>query len=162
VSKADKKCDAIWGDDHVELLLDTALDRKRYVRFTCNPNGIVAEAKGFNDAVEGPQWLSMGLLGDGRDLDKKWSAPCTARGGREEQAWTVEAAIPWNSLGVPSPRTGTRMGLQLTRLRKQSEEASEWSCTGRDRNTGAMLPPQYTGGCILYHSPLRFGILEFE
>jgi len=153
----------IWSDDYVELMLDANRDRKTYFRFAFNAKAALTDGNALNDAADGVKWLNQGLLGGDRDFDVAWNLEDgAAAAGTQQGAWTLEASIPWKALGVAAPKRGDAMGLLLTRGHADPKEDSEWTVTGRDRNTGAMLPSHYLGGCTMYHSPLRFGALKFE
>lgn len=99
-------------------------------------------------------------------------ATATTRDG-----WTVETAIPAAALGVQKINSGHTMGLQLIRnrvtrrddvlagaegyarqlIRRVADERSYWQTTGRDYNTGAMMPTNK-----MLASPARFGELTLE
>jgi hypothetical protein len=51
------------------------------------------------------------------------------------------------------------MGLQFIRTHAEGGERSEWATTGRDYNTGAMLPYTWVKGQRLHHGVGRFGTL---
>jgi hypothetical protein len=163
VGTADKRDDnRIWKDDHVEVVLDTAHDRKCYRRIAVNVNGQVWDAECMNDSVEDTSVLSQDMLDWHRYVNAAWNGAVTAAAGRDDKAWTLEMEIRWDSLGAQAPRPGQKMGLQLRRTRGKSGEPGEWSCTGRDRQTGAMLPPHYLNGMTQHYSPMRFGVLTLE
>ena len=125
VTKAKKHDEAAWADDSVEIFLDTNLDRKTYYQYAINANAVVY---------------------DGEGLDKNWNGPCTVKAGREEEAWTLEVAIPWRTIEMSAPEAGTRIGLELVRTHpRDPHEISQWS-------------PTFGGN----HVPSRFGVLMFE
>jgi len=154
--------EAIWHDDAVELLLDLASDKRTYCRFVFNSTGCVLTGKGFNHSIDGnsvhdARLLSQATLTKGRGFDPTWQGECTVKTGSEATAWVVEAAIPWSTLGIAAPHAGMSFGLQLLHYHAGPMEASEWITTGRDLNTGAMMP-----GNRLVQSPARFGRLVVE
>ncbi len=146
----------IWSDDAVELLLDVRHDRRTYYHLVINPSGSVLAGKGFNNHVDGPRLVNQNVIGDWRGFDLSWDSRCLVHTAREAHAWTVELSLPWASLGLPCPTPGSKCGLQLLRYHADPAEHSEWITTGRDYNTGAMMP-----GTRQIQSPFRFGELEF-
>ena len=154
----DRDDERIWLDDTVELMLDTNLDRRNYVRFVFNANGAVLDARGFNElAGGGPLYVDVNSGKAYRTFDKSWNASCTVKAGREDGAWCVEAAIPWKSLGLAAPKPGKKMGVQFARTHANPVEESEFITTGRDRLTATIIP-----ACKYYHRPARFAALTFE
>jgi hypothetical protein len=149
-----------WKGDSIEVLLDPARDRRHYLRFAVNPKGVLFTAKGFNNAVD-PDLIHSSLLDGQRWLDKSWKGECTVAATAGEGVWRAELAIPWATLGV-SPAAGKTMGAQFLRNHAATGEYGEWATSGRDRGTGAMLPPMYLGGFTQFHSPGRFGTLTLE
>ena len=151
----------IWQDDNVQVFLDVTADKTTYVRYAVNPAGVVAHGYGSNDTGPDNRFLALGILPHFRHFSTAWDSACEVATGREEDGWTVELGLPWRALGLDKPpAVGTRMGLQLTRTVAGVDERSEWTGTGRDRNTGAMMPYRHTGGCIQHHGVSRFGRLE--
>ena len=154
----DRDNERIWLDDSVELMLDTKLDRRNYVRFVFNANGAVLDARGFHElAGPGPIYVDVDSGRAYRTYDKAWNAACTVKASRDKGAWRVEAAIPWKSLNAAAPRAGRKMGVQLLRTHANPVEESEFITTGRDRLTATIIP-----ACKYYHSPARFAELVFE
>ncbi len=117
----------VYEDDSIEIFLDTKLDSTNYYQYVVNPNGVIFDTRN--------RWGS------------EWNGPCTVATSREKDAWTVELAIPWKTLGVAPPKPGDRMGLQLARTRAQEpSEVSQWASTQGPSN----------------HKPTHFGLLVFE
>jgi len=150
----------LWGDDNVQLLLDTDLDRRTYLRFVFNPAAVVAVEAAFNHA-DPPHWFySLDTLEHLRGATSRPGEGIEASARLESDGWRLTARLPWHALGLHRPVVGRRMGLQLTRTVAATGEHSEWTAAGRDRNTAAMMPPSATGGRVLYHPVSRFGTLE--
>ncbi|HET6429794.1 MAG TPA: sugar-binding protein [Phycisphaerae bacterium] len=127
VLAAKQRDDDAWRDDSVEVFLDTHLDRKTAYQYVFNANAVVLDTA--------PQ-----------AAEKGWDGPCEAKSGRQKDAWTLEAAIPWKSLGMPPPRPGQRIGLNVCRNRiATAKELSRWVDTG-----------------IMNYAPARFGVLVLE
>ena len=115
----------LWQDDNVEVLIDTECDRLSYFHFIANPKGVTYLARARTELIE---------------------APLHAAGRVESNAWTLEAAIPWTSLGVEPPEPGKRMGLELARTRAQEpRETTHWAPTAGNS-----------------HMPERFGTMIFR
>ena len=161
-AEAEKRDDErIWSDDNVQLFLDLNHDRETYVRIAVNPDGAVADGSGYNDWRAEGRLLHQNLLPHYRDFDLKADVECEVATERHDEGWTVELAIPWSVLGLEDPPgEGKTMGLQFTRTHAASSERSEWATTGRDYNTGAMLPYTWTKGRRLHHGVGRFGTLK--
>jgi len=100
----------VWQDDSVEILIDTNFDRKSFYLFDFNANGAVYDAF---------------------EREPEWNGEHTVKSGREKDAWTLEVAFPWKTLGFDAaPAPGTKMGLQIARFRAQKpEELTQWSPT---------------------------------
>ncbi len=127
VCKAVGRDSTVYDDDSVEIFLDTALDSTHYYQYVVNPNGVIFDTRN--------RWGS------------DWNGPCTVTTGREKDAWTVNLAIPWKSLGIEPPKKGDRMGLQLVRTHASAPyEVSQWASTQGPSN----------------HKPTHFGMLVFE
>jgi hypothetical protein len=158
----DKVTDAFWRQDYVELLVDPALDRRNYLRFAVNPAGALFSAQAYNDAWGDEDLLCQDWLGGKRWIDKAWDGGARAAAVRGAHGWSVELAVPWASMAGGAPRPGREIGVQFMRYDAAGDEYSEWAVTGRDRNTGAMMPPAAMGGFTMYHAPSRFGTLTLE
>jgi len=79
------------------------------------------------------------------DSDVRWNSGAKVAAGRENEAWTLEVAIPWKAFGdTIGGVTGRSLGFNLCRHRIPSEETSNWS-----KLDGV-------GG---NHNPRRFGLL---
>jgi hypothetical protein len=102
-TKRDGNC---WLDDSVELFVATDSEHTNYYQFIVTAAGFMYDSKGF---------------------DKAWNGGATAAVGREKDAWTLEIAVPWRSLGIACPAPDSRLGLQLARARIQSHEVFQWS-----------------------------------
>ena len=100
----------MWQDDSVEIIIAPDRDRKTFYQFDFNANGAVYDA--YNQKPD-------------------WNGEHTAKPGREKDAWTLEVAIRWKTLGFEkAPAPGTTMGLQIARFRNQEpKELTQWSPT---------------------------------
>ncbi len=122
VTTVTKRDGAVWDDDSVEIFIDTNLDRKTYYQFVINANGVVY---------------------DGLGRDGAWNGKCTAKASREADAWTLEVAIPWKTIGMDAPKPGTQLGFEVARNREPKPgELTQWA-------------PTFGGN----HAPGRFGTI---
>lgn len=116
----------VFGDDCLEVFIDTALDRFHFLHFACNPLG--AQYDG---------------AGDGAGESGDWNGVWSVKTARAADAWTAEFAIPFGTLGL-APGTGKTWGLNLCRTRPAEGELSCWSQTG-----GKFAVPQSFGNVNL-------------
>ena len=163
--EADEK-DIVWGEAF-EILLDTDNDGLHYKRIVIDPAGTIMDGRGYNASASGPLFLSMKNLAFQRWFYTDWSSGATAACKVQDRNWRLELAIPFKALGV-EPKTGVEMGMQLIRhaatgrFEDKNEaivanETSQWATTGRDAQTGAMMPTEKH-----VHSPARFGTLKLK
>jgi hypothetical protein len=122
--KATERDGACWDDDSIEVFMRPDLERAAYRQLIVN---------------------AAGVRYDGAERDGAWNGAWSAVTGREDDAWTVEVAVPWQTLGCEAPAAGDRMGFEIVRTRPQSDEVLQWAPTA-DGN----------------HSPEMFGILQFQ
>lgn len=102
----------------------------------------VEPVKGFGDYLH-LIVSAGGLRYDGRNTDKAWNGAWTAAVKRTPEGWTVEARIPWATLGLAGPpKAGEGLGFNVGRLRNADGESSQWSLTSGSS-----------------HQPARFGTL---
>ncbi|MFH1570493.1 MAG: sugar-binding protein [Gemmatimonadota bacterium] len=125
-SAGSRRDDALWNGDTVELFLSQGADAAPYFHLIVNPGN----ARWDGDSS---------LEGDNAAWDAAWQS-ATAVG---PNAWTVELAIPWSSVGG-RPAAGSARRANLCRQRVSSGEISSWSTVVQ-----GFLEPQ------------RFGIWEF-
>ena len=111
--------DAVWNGDSVEVSLVGAPENgapltrdASYFHFIINPRGVLWDAK---------------ARGENNDTSFNTSAKSVAKIGEDQ--WTAEIAIPWKDLGLTAPQTGTKLSLNLARVRVAGEGAtySSWS-----------------------------------
>ena len=125
VTKVSSHDGPVCEDDSVEIFIDTNLDRKTYYQFVFNAKGVAY---------------------DGSGMSGKWNGQHNAKTSRTMDAWTLEIAIPWQTIGVKAPKPGTKVGLQIVRTRVQSpRELTQWS-------------PTFAGN----HVPTQFGTMIFK
>ena len=161
-SETEKRDDErIWKDDNVQFFLDVNHDRETYLRIAVNADGAVADGAGYNDWRAEGRLLHQALLPFYRDFSLEADVEFEVATEKHDHGWTVELAIPWSALGLKKPPEEEKtMGLQVTRTHAATGERSEWATTGRDYNTGAMLPYTWVKGQRLHHGVGRFGTLR--
>lgn len=137
----------IYNQEVVELFVDADGDGHGYVEIEVSPLNAVLDLFMLwrDDRQRGLwDWDSAGLLtavvvdGD------------PTRRGTPDRAWTVEMAVPMSDfMTAPHlpPRVGDRWRMNLYRIDRGAggDEYSAWSAPGRNN----------------FHTPARFGILEF-
>ena len=97
----------LWSDDCVELFIEPVKDSKLYYQ-------MVVSITGFRF--------------DGKGEDPAWNGQWEATVARAQTSWTIEAKIPWATLGLPGqPPPGSRLGFNVGRTRNAVKELSQWS-----------------------------------
>ena len=122
--KATNRDDDTWQDDSVEVFIGTNVEDETYSHYIVNAAGVLFDAIGYD---------RKGLNGD-----------AVVKTARQDDAWTVEIAVPWTDLNILVPDSGSRMNLQLTRFRTASGEIMQY--------------PPLNGG---NHRPELHGFMEF-
>ena len=89
----------------VNLFLDPSRGRQDYHTFGVLPSGESAEAC---------------------FVDGEWSAQWTCNAEIGDKSWTVSMRIPFQSLGVQAPSSGSEWGVNLSRGVKRNNEVSVW------------------------------------
>jgi len=120
---------AVGRGDSIEIFLDTNRDRRTYFQIVSNPGAGVY---------------------DGKEMDKSWNADYDVKADIGESSWSLEIAIPFNSLGVSVPEDKTEWGVNLCRNIPPAQ-------TGRERVL-------YTSWIDIkggFHKPAQFGTLVF-
>jgi hypothetical protein len=149
----------LFKDDYVELLVDAQGQGKLYHRLAVNPAGTLWDAEAYAGDTIDRLPVMMGALKVARRRDPGWQSQAIVAAAVEADGsqWRAELTIPWKSLAVKAPPRDHPIGVQLVRGMADPAVCYEWTPTGRDRSTGAMMPPRLMGGVILFHSPQRFG-----
>ncbi len=101
--------ETVFGDDIVEIMLDTFNDQRRAYAFVCNPFGV--------------QWDA--LWTEGTEFDMAFDTVWHSQGRMTERGYVVWMAIPFRSLRFPrTPQQ--RWGLILVRDIPRNSESSFW------------------------------------
>ncbi|MCD6220979.1 hypothetical protein J7K25_02330 [bacterium] len=108
VANVEKRDGPTWKDDAVEIYLQPDIKKPDYIQFIGNPNGAIYDTK------ETLKW------------NGKWQFENKLHGGK----WTCEISIPFEELGVSSPKDGDIWGINLcrdVRFQKKQGYYSSWS-----------------------------------
>ncbi len=98
----------VWGDDNVQILLDTYNDRQTGAFFFVNALG----AK--RDLI---------LSREGRTYNEDWDCIWEARGHRHDKGWSVEVAIPFDQLRFRDKEDAV-WGINLARFIARKTEST--------------------------------------
>lgn len=143
----------VWTEECLEVFISPAGTLHQYYELNVNPLNAVFDACLLNPRlVPGNRERYRGLwdytaegMKTKTHVDGKLDQPGEAKG------WTAEYAVPLNQLvGAPNvpPRPGDRWRLNLYRIDKPGKGKTEFYAWSPTR-------------IIDYHTPLRFGVLEF-
>lgn len=127
----------LYEEEVVEIFVDPVGDLESYFEIEVNPLNTVLDLvlrKNRSGYVQDIAWQCEGL----RTAVTKNAA-----------GWCAELAIPFRSLTAEAPAVGTRWRVNFFRIDRPpgvERELSAWSPTGRAN----------------FHTPERFGILEFD
>jgi hypothetical protein len=105
----------VFGDDTVELMLDTFHDERRGYAFIVNPQGI--------------QWDATWSEGSG--FDSSWDAVWDSQGRRTDHGYVTMMAIPFKSLRF-APEDVQTWGIMLNRYIPHLNEDAYWPQLSRN------------------------------
>ena len=112
--------DKIFGNDYVELILDTFNDRRRALVFAVNPLGVQGD----------------GTFADGSGLDLNQDFIYESKGQLTEFGYQVEIRIPFKSIRYQQTRV-QQWGVQV--LRKVAHSGHEQTWTAAERGAPSFL-----------------------
>ncbi len=139
VRDAEEDGSMVWGDDCVEVFLDTEHDRIGYLHLGVSASGAKWQERRLGARFY-TNWYDPSA--GGKPPDPEWSA--TARVG--DDVWFAEMRVPWDEIGgVPS--LGQTWGANFCRTRRAAGEEQNF--------TWSYTPGQF------YAVPDRFGTLVF-
>jgi hypothetical protein len=98
--------------DAFGVSFDTFLDRRNSFLFFVNPRGGIKDGQTFND---------------GTTRDYNWDGNIEARTTVHDSGWTVEMAIPWNTLRFDPTREVQTWGVNFSRRIRRKNEVSYWA-----------------------------------
>jgi len=142
--------DPLWSEEVVELFVCPHGDLSEYFEFNFNPLGAVFDARITNpDHRRGPGW-SADISWNCEGLRWKVAGEGKFNGTSEiDKWWAVEAAIPFEALGVGRPEPGQVWRANVFRIeRSEPPQFCTWS----------VLPDAGPG----FHQSDRFGLWEFQ
>jgi hypothetical protein len=143
-TRADR--DAIGGDDHVIIFLDTFLDRRRAFFFGVNPLGVQ------QDGVRTEGAASAGRTFGG-SIDTSPDFTFESRGRLTPEGWVVEVRIPFRSLRYPAAAEMS-WGINIERRTQRTGFVDTWP---QVRRASASFLAQ--GGTLTGLRDLRRGIV---
>jgi len=98
--------------DAFGVSFDTFHDRRNSFLFFVNPRGGIKDGQGFND---------------GTTRDYGWDGIVDLRTTVHDSGWTVEMAIPWNTLRFDPTRDGQSWGANFSRRIRRKNEVAYWA-----------------------------------
>jgi len=101
-------------DDHFEIIIDSAHDRRNAYAFQVNPLGTQRDG------------LVIEESGGGEDYDPAWDGIWISAARRTESGWTATVAIPFSTLNITSS-TNPVWGLNFKRFIRWKNEEDLWS-----------------------------------
>lgn len=107
---------ALDADDIFAVIIDPYLDRRNGYRFEVNPNGV--------------RW--EGLFQNINSVEGNWDGIWEARAQRNDEGWSAEIRIPFQSLSF-NPDS-TEWGLNFSRIRRGDNEIIAWMSFNREIN----------------------------
>ncbi len=159
----------IFQDDDFEVFLDPGGDTHQYYELEVNALGTAWDlflVKPYRDG--GPALHAWDIAGLRVGVDVRGTMN---RHGDRDEGWTVELALPWETLreaapGRRAPRDGEQWRLNFSRVEWTMDVVDGTNRKRVDPATGKPLPednwvwsPQ---GAIDMHMPERWGILQFS
>ncbi len=104
---ARKKDGAVFNDDSLEILINTANGTKTYYHFAINANGLIYDA--VND-------------------NKYWNSNIIVKTDRGKKAWTLEVAIPLKDIKLKEVNAGDTIRMNFIRNKMHEPvERSQWA-----------------------------------
>ena len=144
--------DRVFGDDYVEILLDTFNDRRRAYLFAVNPLGSQADGT-LQDATRAAVNMMSAASGGAYSVDLAPDFVYESRGRLTADGYEVEVRIPFKSLRYQS-RDPQDWGVQVIRRVQASGHEHTWT---RVLQTEASFLAQ--GGTLAGLTDLRSGIV---
>lgn len=111
VSRVSKREGELTSDDAIAIALDTFNDGQTAYMFFTNVAGIQKDAR---------------LADNGRTFDDTWDGEWLSAGAMNENGWTAEIAIPFETLKY-NPGKNRSWGLGITRFIPRKLETDTWS-----------------------------------
>jgi hypothetical protein len=115
----------IFGDDQVEIMLDTYHDERRAYAFLANPLGIQMDALFAEGGGGGGGRGGRGGGGGGRGFDFSFDTLWSSRGQVTDRGYVVWMSIPFKSLRFPAGNN-QKWGFLLHRTIPRKDERLFW------------------------------------
>ncbi|MES2623997.1 MAG: carbohydrate binding family 9 domain-containing protein [Pseudomonadota bacterium] len=106
----------LLNDDVFNLVLDPYLDRRSGYIFEINPNGVRVE----------------GIYQNVSQVDRNWTGIWQAKANIDEQGWTAEMRIPFQTISFDP--ANTEWGINLRRVTRRNNEEMGWISRNRLMN----------------------------
>ena len=94
----------LWRDECVEIFLNPSLDRDTYYQFVASIAGVQSDLRFADTKTTRRNW------DEARQWDGDWQVVTT----QDENHWTAELFIPWETVGIVSG-TKQQLGLNVSR-----------------------------------------------
>ena len=117
--------DQVFGDDNLQILLDTFDDRRQALVFAVNPLGVQADGV-RNEAVSSQSGYFDANEAQRGALDLRPDFVYESRGRVTERGYEVEMRIPFKSIRFQSTET-QRWGLNVLRSVQHSGQTLSWT-----------------------------------
>lgn len=136
-----KNDSTLWEGDVIELFLALPGKEGQYVEFQWNPAGARFDALFTGPRTpaweEAAKWESRETFAVSVDGSLNADAPAGDPAGNGDRGWSIEAAIPWKSLGFDkAPDAGTRLAANLYRIDSKGTHElrfmGTWAPVGND------------------------------
>jgi len=106
-------------DDHFEIVIDSAHDRRNAYAFQINALGTQRDG------------LIIEESGGGEDYDSSWDGVWVSAAQRTPFGWTATVAIPFSTLNITSSSSDLVWGLNFKRFIRWKNEEDLWSAWRR-------------------------------
>lgn len=128
----------VFGTESIEFFIDPHHDQNFYYQFAMNVSGSLYDAKINNTA---------------------WDSSAEVSGKVQKGSWSLEFVLPWKSIGVKRPKSGSVIGFNVCRNRylKGQKEWTNWSQTKANFHD-----PVRFAHLVLSPTPEQLGMMEEE
>jgi len=118
VAKEMKRDFSSWGEDNVEIIIDTYYDRRNAYHFVINPNGARRDEL---------------ITDEGRSRNDDWNGVWDVRTQITTEGWFAEVMIPFSTLKFPQ-KSQQLWGINFERNIRRKREQLLWQGWSRDYN----------------------------
>jgi hypothetical protein len=131
-------------DDRIEIVIDTFRDRRNAYFFQVNPAGDKGDAL---------------ISNNGQDFNKPWDGIWEAASSIDDQGWSAELAIPFQTLAF-DPSSGT-WGFNINRWIKRRNEVDRWSSPRNDTEIFLISKAGDLAGLYGLHQGVGLDVVPF-